>query len=143
MNELIESTTNNISAWDINVQHGKWFYPDPDPVVPDKWTICHGEDNWYGWEGEHGTPAVIRTFLNTTGTGTGTLEYGNCGEAGNVTVSLDGELLDTAGAETMNVFTFEFDNSHAVELMLTHTLEPNVDKDSFPIIQFIDITLIC
>ena len=107
MNKLVESTTKNISAWNINAQHGKWSYPDlADP--PNVWSRCDADYSWYGWEGEHGTPGVIRTFLNTTGTGTGTLEYGNCGEAGNVTVSLDGEVLDTAGPETMNEFTFEF-----------------------------------
>ena len=139
MNELIQSTTNNISAWDINVQHGKWFYPDPDPGVPDKWSICDANNAWYGWEGEHGTPGVISTFLNATGNGT--LLYGNCGNAGYVTVSLDGEALDTTGQGTTSEFQFEVHSG--AELTLTHTVEPNLDNDSFPIIQFVNIMLVC
>ena len=140
MNELAEFLTNNISAWNINVQHGKWFYPDPDPDIQDKWSTCDANNAWYGWEGEHGTPGVISTILNATGNFT--LAFGNCGNAGFVNVLLDGIKQLAAGPGTMDeTELIEFHSG--AELTLTHSLEPNVDKDSFPIIQFISITVIC
>ena len=140
LNELAELTTNNISAWNTNVQHGKWFYPDPDPDVPDKWETCEGDTIWYGWEGEHGTAGVISTVLNATGYFT--ISFGNCGNAGSVTVLVNEIQVAVAGpgsqTETENV-NFDYGD----KLSLTHTVEPNLDNDSFSIIQFVNINLHC
>ena len=83
---------------------------------------------------------MISTILNATGNFT--LAFGNCGNAGFVNVLLDGIKLDAASPGTINEIDFIEFHSGA-ELTLTHSLEPNVDKDSFPIIQFISITVIC
>jgi hypothetical protein len=80
LNELVGSRTKNISAWDINVSHGQWSYPDPDPSVPDVWSSCGGGNKWYGWNGSPGNEdeknGSISTILPVSGKVR--LGFGNC-----------------------------------------------------------------
>ena len=82
---------------------------------------------------------INTSFLNVSGKAN--LSYGNCGKNGNVTVFLNGDILDTVSNGISTVFKFEFESGD--ELMLAHTVEDDVDNDSFPIIQFKNIMLIC
>ena len=70
MNELASSTTKNISAWNINAQHGKWTYPDPADPWEDIWSRCDADYSWYGWEGENNSLGAISVVLYATGKGT-------------------------------------------------------------------------
>ena len=138
MNELALSTTKNISAWNINAQHGKWSYPDPaDP--PNVWSRCDADYSWYGWEGENSSLGVISTILNATGTAS--LEYGNCGNGSHVTVYLDGIDKGSIGPLATDEFSFNF--TFGAKLELKEKLEFNLINDSFPIIQFVNIKLVC
>ena len=138
LNELALSTTKNISAWNINAQHGKWTYPDPADPCEDIWSRCDAEYSWYGWEGENNSLGAISVVLYATGKGT--LEYGNCGTAdgGDVTVYLDGLSIGSTGPETMDEFEFEFHFGQKLELK-----QSKLNNDSFSIIQFYNIDLVC
>lgn len=138
MNELALSTTKNISAWNINAQHGKWTYPDPADPWEDIWSRCDADYSWYGWEGENNSLGAISVVLYATGKGT--LEYGNCGTAdgGDVTVYLDGINIGSTGPGTMDEFEFEFHFGQKLELK-----QSKLNNDSFSIIQFYNIELVC
>ena len=136
LNELVGSRTKNISAWDINVSHGQWLYPDPDPSVPDVWSSCGGGNNWYGWEGSLGNEVEKIGSISTILPASGTLRlhYGNCWNSGEVTVYLNGRFKNSAppGSDHITIFNVKPGD----ELRLC-------DEGQNSIIQFNSIELTC
>ena len=118
LNELVGSRTKNLSAWDINVSHGQWLYPDPDPSVPDVWSSCGGGNKWYGWNGSPGNEdekiGSISTILPASGRLR--LRYGNCWNSGKVTVYLNGVFKNSAPPNSYRTSIFNFQAGD--ELML-------------------------
>ena len=112
MNELVGSRTKNLSAWDINVSHGQWLYPDPDTYVPNEiWSSCGGGNKWYGWSGSPGNEVEnigsISTILPVSGKIR--LGFGNCWNSGNVILSLNGVLKSSARNNSQHISTFKFE----------------------------------
>ena len=95
MNELIGSTTKNISAWDINLSHGQWLFPDPDiPESNDEVRHeCGGGKKWYGWEFKEKTGS-ISTILPRSGKLK--ISFGNCWKSGKVRLYLNGVMKSSA-----------------------------------------------
>ena len=56
-----------------------------------------GTDTWYGFTGGWDTGTISATF---SGSGTATLDYGNCLRSGEVKVHLNGEIISTASKST-------------------------------------------
>ena len=131
LNELVGSTTKNISAWSINVSHGQWLYPDPDvPESDDVRSSCGGGKKWYGWELEEKVGS-ISTILPVSGRIK--LKFGNCWNSGTVIVYLNEKLKSTATHNTYDhtsIFWFKAGD----ELMLR-------DEGHNSIIQFDSIKL--
>ena len=67
-------------------------YDEPD----DYKSSCDMQNTWYGFK-YPGVGTVTSTF---TGSGTATLDYGNCHTKGDVNVYLNGELKDVASMNT-------------------------------------------
>ena len=111
MNELVGSRTKNISAWDINVSHGQWLYPDPDPSVPDVLSSCGGGTKWYGWAGIPGNEVEKIGSISTVLPASGRLRlrYGNCWNSGKVTVYLNGVFKNSAppNSDRTTIFYFQ------------------------------------
>lgn len=55
---------------------------------------CGGGSNWYGWSGGNTVGTLTSPALQ--GSGTATIEYGNCWDAGSVKLYLNNRLIDTA-----------------------------------------------
>ena len=106
LNELIGSTTKNISAWDINVSHGQWLFPDPDipesNVVRDR---CGGGKKWYGWELKEKIGS-ISTILPRSGKIK--IGFGNCWDFGSVTLYLNGIMKSAAIPNSNHKSMFKF-----------------------------------
>ena len=135
LNELVGSRTKNFSAWDINVSHGQWLYPDPDTYVPNEiWSSCGEGNKWYGWSGSPGNEVEnigsISTILPVSGKIR--LGFGNCWDSGNVILSLNGVLKSSARNNSQHVSTFKFEAGD--KLMLS-------DEGHNSIIQFNFINL--
>ena len=106
LNEIVGSTTKNISAWDINLSHGQWLYPDPDmPESEDIRSSCGAGSKWYGWELKEKTGS-ISTILPVSGNLK--LKYGNCWTSGTVAVYLNEELKSTAEKDSHHTSRFKF-----------------------------------
>merc|ERR1711934_1281203 len=77
VNNLLESTTTNtVSGWTIDCNHGVWTR---------SWKNCQ---NWYGWSDENGDKvgSIITTL---SGSGCARLDFGNCHSTGTVKAFLD------------------------------------------------------
>ena len=111
MNELVGSRSKNFSAWNINVNHGQWLYPDPDSHVPDVWSNCGEGKKWYGWNGSPGNEiektGSISTILPVSGKVR--LSFGNCWNSGDVSVYLNGVLKSSAIPNSHHKSTFWFE----------------------------------
>ena len=67
----------------------------PEDMSADALSAC-GDTGWYGFT-HPGTGKVSATFA---GTGTATLDYGNCYTGGSTTAFLNDKLIDLAGNDT-------------------------------------------
>ena len=105
LNKLVGAKTKNVTSWDINLSHGQWLYPDPEPGVPDAWSNCGKGNKWYGWE-LNNKIGSISTILPLSGRVK--LHYGNCWDSGTVKVYLNGVLRSSATANSNHKSTFEF-----------------------------------
>ena len=118
LNELVGSTTKNFSAWHINVSHGQWLHPDPDPSVPDVMSSCGGGKMWYGWDGSPGNKfekiGSISTILPISGKVR--LAFGNCWNSGTVSVYLNGVLKSSAIPNSHHKSTFWFEAGDELKL---------------------------
>ena len=106
LNELIGSSTKNISAWDINLSHGQWLFPDPD--VPESYDVrhqCGGGKKWYGWELKEKTGS-ISTILPRSGKLK--ISFGNCWNYGNVRLYLNGVMKSSAIPNSHHKSSFKF-----------------------------------
>ena len=118
MNELVGSRSKNFSAWNINVNHGQWLYPDPDSHVPDVWSNCGEGKKWYGWNGSPGNEiektGSISTILPVSGKVR--LSFGNCWNSGDVSVYLNGVLKSSAIPNSHHKSTFWFEAGDELKL---------------------------
>ena len=106
LNELVGSTTKNISAWNINVSHGQWLFPDPDvPESNDVRRRCGGGKKWYGWELKEKTGS-ISTILPRSGKLK--IGFGNCWNSGTVTLYLNGIIKSSSIPNSHHKSTFKF-----------------------------------
>ena len=108
MNELVGSTTKNISAWNIDVSHGQWLHPDPNPDVPDDeiWSSCGQGKKWYGWELNEKIGSISTIFPVS---GKVKISFGNCWNSGDVAVYLNGVLKSSAIPNSHHKSTFLFE----------------------------------
>merc|ERR1711933_491598 len=81
-------------------------------VDPDNTDICPGAA-WHGWAGADNV-GYIRATLS--GSGSGSLQFGNCWNSGTVRVYLSGALISSAEPETTKVATFAFEGGDELEL---------------------------
>ena len=108
VNNLLQSTTKFTEGWTIDIAHGKW-----NPIF----TYIDGKcsPGWWAFEGLSGV-GTISTLLKQS-TKCGRLDFGNCWNAGEVRVYLEGELIGEAGANTPSqIITFPLHQDSLLEL---------------------------
>ena len=113
LNELVGSRTKNNSVWDINVSHGQWLYPDPEPGVPDAWSSCGEGNKWYGWELNDKIGCISTIFPVS---GRAKISFGNCWSSGTVMVYLNEKLKSTAPPNSYHKSTFNFKTGDELKL---------------------------
>ena len=105
VNNLLESTTTNtVSRWTIDCNHGVWTQ---------SWKNCQ---NWYGWryENEDKVGSIITTL---SGSGRARLDFGNCNTIGTVKAFLDGQEIGSADALTKHkVVKFNFNHGSVLKI---------------------------
>ena len=77
-------------------------------------TFCGGGSNYYGWSDGDAVGTVTSPAL--VGSGNVTIEFGNCWNAGNVTLYLNDELIDKAAPNSMQSKTFSFQSGDVVKV---------------------------
>ena len=97
-------------------------------VVPD---VCGGRSKWYGW-GCGNKVGIISTTLR--GSGTVTLHYGNCWNAGMVNVYLNNTRELSSLPSTTVLQSFDYHDGEELEIR---------EEDGNGIIQLIDISFTC
>ena len=87
------------------MENNGWSFDTNKNKEPHFKSTCDMHNTWYGFK-YPGVGTVSSTF---TGSGTATLDYGNCHHVDKVSVSLNGELLDVANKNTSSKqITFVF-----------------------------------
>ena len=94
---------------------------------------CGGGSNWYGWSDDNAVGTLTSPSLE--GSGTATIEYGNCWNAGNVKLYLNDTLIDTAAPNSpTRSKVFSFANGDIVKLK---------DEDGNAIVNLKAFTISC
>ena len=106
LNELVGSTTKNISSWNISLSHGQWLYPDPNVLESkDVRSSCGGGKKWYGWELKEKIGS-ISTILPRSGKLK--IGFGNCWNSGTVTLYLNDVIKSSSMPNSHHKSTFKF-----------------------------------
>ena len=100
------------------------------PTIKEK---CRGENgtHWYGWGCGKNVGAVSITFK---GSGTATLNYGNCWDSGRVNVYLNNVKVSYSLPGTTEMYRFPYNDGNELKIM---------DEEGNAIINIFDITFNC
>ena len=93
--------------------------------------VCGRDFNWYGW-GCGNINGSVSTILR--GSGTATLQYGNCWNAGKVNVYLNNTKIISSRSATVELQTFDYRDGDELKIM---------EEDGNGIIQIMNISFAC
>ena len=110
--EAVDVKLTDVSSKSQMENNGWSFDTDFDKTALYK-DICDMQNTWYGYK----FPGEGTTTAKFTGSGTATLDYGNCYTAGKVNVYLNGVLKDVANMNMPSKsITFNFSPNDALLL---------------------------
>jgi len=126
------------AGWSFDMDHADG---NKDNVLPH----CGDGDHWFGWSGGDTVGTLASPPLE--GSGTATIEFGNCWNNGNVKLYLNDELIDTAatdGSKTDRTQskTFSFQAGDVVKLT-DEGAELDEGQGGGPIINLKSVTITC
>jgi len=99
-------------------------------------TVCLADASWAGWKANNGVGTVSRIL---SGSGTATLNYGNCWYQDTVVVYLNGAVISSAAANTMSK-EIVFDFTNGAVLVIKETPDAVIKMNSFVITSSLAIT---
>ena len=77
------------------------------------WNNCGKDQAWFGWSGNALVGSVSTTL---TSSGRAEMSFGNCWNSGIVKVYLNGIVIATAGPNSQNLVTFDFQVGDVLKL---------------------------
>ena len=100
IDNLKNSESGTVTGWTLDVDHGSWNIANLGS--------CGDDGSWFGFINGNAIGS-ISAILH--GTGDASITFGNCWNAGHVKLLLDGNVISSAGPNTLITSEFHFEDS--------------------------------
>ena len=105
INSLKNSDSATVAGWNFDLDRGPWNF---DVSALGNSGSC-GDAPWFGWKDAEEVGIISTTLY---GTGTASITFGNCWVTGEVKLVIDGNVISSAGPNSLKTSEFQFEDSN-------------------------------